>query len=115
TGNNWSNTSLLGDLQLADGPYTVNIPETGRNENVLIYPNPTSGEFFIRLEGTHLQEKFSIEVFDVSGRLIASKTPVIIGPEDVYQFSPGHTAPGIYFVHLYSDNGIFFTKKLIIK
>jgi hypothetical protein len=115
TGNNWSNTSDLGDLQLADGPYTVNISENTDQEDILIYPNPTDGAFFIMLKGDKSGEKFYINVFDISGRLISIESVKINGEDNLFRLNPEQANPGLYIVKINSDDGSCFVKKLIIQ
>lgn len=115
TGNNWSNTSDLGDLQLADGPYYTQISEKNILDNVLIFPNPSDGAFSIMLIGNRSVENFRVTIFDISGRLIANETCSIIGEDDLVSLNLGNATPGLYIIHIYSDNGDHFVKKLIIQ
>jgi hypothetical protein len=113
-GNNWSNTSLLGDLQLADGPYTVNLPENSYVDDVLIYPNPADGEFYIKLMGDGSGDKVQIIVIDISGRIIASET-VTNGKEGyLVRLNLENADPGLYIIYINSVNGGCSAKKLII-
>jgi hypothetical protein len=112
--NNWNNTYNLGDLQLADGPYTVNIAENLSRESILIYPNPSNGQFYIRLTGKELGDHFRIHVTDVSGRIIGAEIDHSSGDEIMVRIKKGQSGPGLYIVHIYSDHGDFHARKLII-
>jgi hypothetical protein len=114
TGDNWFNTSLLGDLQLADGPYT-HISENPGLENVVIYPNPTNGSFFISLKGNSSGEKVNITITDISGRIIAEETGIIRDEENLIRMNLEKANPGLYIIHIFSVKGNCAVKKLIIK
>lgn len=112
--NNWSSTAELGDLQLADGPYTGTSDPSPRGE-FTIYPNPTGGTFYILLNSNNLGKNISIDVLDISGRIIASEQKTITKQGCLIRENLGQVNPGLYIVHLTSDNGSLFVKKLIIR
>jgi len=115
TGNNWSNTSLLGDLQLAEGPYTVKIPENPSMEDVLIYPNPTEGQFSIMLSDPEFGENVNVIILDLSGRLIASQHDAISGESNLIRLDLEYLNPGIYIIHIFSGDENSVVKKLVIR
>ncbi len=115
TGNNWNNTSLLGDLQLADGPYTVKIHENRSIEGVLIYPNPTDGQFSILLSDPGSGETVNIIILDLSGRLIASQQQAISGEINLIRLDLEYLNPGLYLIHIFSGEGNSVVKKLVIR
>ena len=60
-------------------------------------------------------EKFHINVFDVSGRLIAGETKTMNGVNDLISLDLEQAYPGLYLVYVYSDNGNCFVKKLVVQ
>jgi len=81
----------------------------GISENQLsliqIYPNPASETINFKMDGIEIS---SVELIDLSGKLIVSKTELLNNQLNVKGF-----APGLYFVKISSDNASI-TKKLII-
>jgi hypothetical protein len=39
-----------------------------------VFPNPSSGQFFISVPGTFGQEAITLQVFNIAGKLISSRT-----------------------------------------
>jgi hypothetical protein len=115
-GNNWSDNSLLGDLELAGGPYYINgIDEhVLYNANVVIYPNPASGYVNIRTTGDVFNAQADIFVADITGRVI-TKTSANFNTGHQVQISTNNLTTGIYFVNILSKDGKRAVKKLIIK
>ena len=77
-----------------------------------LYPNPTAGEFSIRLSGVE-EEKINVQVLDLSGRIIFSQTFVTIN-KSLEEKIILKGLPGIYMVRV--DSGTqSIQKKLMIK
>jgi hypothetical protein len=114
TGNNWSNTSDLGDLQLSNGPYTV-IPERSIQGNLLVYPNPSGGAFYVLLKGSVTGDRVNIIVSDMSGRLLFNKLEHVKGGSGLFSVDLGRADPGIYILKVFLENGNYYTQKLIIR
>jgi photosystem II stability/assembly factor-like uncharacterized protein len=79
------------------GPFALSPP----------WPNPRRGgasTFHFRIEGP---ETLRFYVFDVGGRLVASRAPESFASAGAYVVSwdPGHLAGGVYFVRLASATG----------
>ena len=73
---------------------TVGIIETSFGDDLIVYPNPTNGNFSIDLGAIY--ESSQIYITDVSGRLISSKTII---QSQVLNLSIESTS-GIYFVSI---------------
>jgi hypothetical protein len=74
---------------------------------VVIAPNPTSGEFFIRLKGLPALDR--VVIYDQQGRLVAEER--MTGP--VMQMSLANHPSGIYFVMIQHANGAAFTQRVV--
>ena len=111
-------TSILG-LDTLDGlvssffiAKTTNVTEVDpiiSNHNLLLYPNPTTGEFTIDLPEKY--REVSMFISNGIGQLISSK-----------KFRNTHQinfelvgAKGLYFVHLYTERGVVAAMKLLKK
>ena len=77
---------------------TVDISENGI-ENILFYPNPTTGE--LRVKSYELGVN-SVEVFDVFGRKLLSFMS-LMSPETTVDIS--YLSAGVYFVKIYTEKG----------
>lgn len=76
-------------------------------QNVSIYPNPTSSDVTLDLSGLNAK---TVELFSMNGQLLNSVVPT----ENVMTLSLGDYAPGVYFVRIFSDNGVT-TQKFVKK
>ena len=86
----------------------VVVPPTGisdRTDNVRIYPNPANN--ILNISSSEIIQK--VEVLDVVGRVIASKTL----NSSNYILDVSNLNSNVYFVN-YSINGVITTKKVIV-
>jgi hypothetical protein len=78
-----------------------------------IYPNPTSGNFFIeKTDGS--SGELSAEIIDITGRVVHSVSFGVVEPGTSLQVEVNNLARGIYYVRL-SDSENISAKRLIIK
>ncbi|MDD4986398.1 MAG: lamin tail domain-containing protein, partial [Dehalococcoidales bacterium] len=81
-------------------------------ENMLTFwPNPNSGNFFVRIKG--MTGDASLRISNATGQVIAHEYLTIDG-ELVKEFNLGNLAPGIYYLRLFTKNNVV-TKQIIIK
>ncbi|MCF8367851.1 MAG: T9SS type A sorting domain-containing protein [Bacteroidales bacterium] len=113
-GNNWSNTAVLGDLQLAGGPY-FDVKEVFYNDQMVLFPNPTSGNINIRAIGEVFQGEMTFYVSDISGRVIMIEKDNFSGANDMITLRTDHLDAGIYFVNIIAADGKKALKKLIVR
>jgi len=71
--------------------------------DLLIYPNPTSGEATMAFELPAAQA-FSFRIFDVSGRMIYHREDIGLEGENVMPLDLNGLAPGIYLIDFQSEN-----------
>lgn len=72
-----------------------------------IYPNPARDNLKVTLP-EHIT---SGKIYDSKGRLISSRNAL---PDSELEFNLEGIHPGIYHLHLYSDDGIIYYEKIII-
>ena len=115
-GNNWSDNAVLGDLELAGGPYYVHGLDEHvlYNSNVVVYPNPTTGNVSVRADGDVFNTKAVIYVADITGRMIA-RTDANFNSNTTIQLNTSDLTTGIYFVNIISEDGKRAVKKLIVQ
>lgn len=113
---NWYNTSFKGSLLVRpDFGFAqidaVHIPNTKpvNNQNVSfnLFPNPATN--YITIVPNNLDEA-TVNIFDLTGRLILSKT--IIGQAEI---DLGNLKSGFYLVKLYNKLGMYQTKQFVVK
>ena len=69
--------AVIGNIKL-DQPEMLITSNANKSNNVLMYPNPTTGIFTIETSSTSEQ---TLKLFDVTGRLVLNKT--INGTTDI--------------------------------
>jgi hypothetical protein len=80
------------------------LSENGAHLGISIFPNPTSGTFYIRSD-----EPLNMVITNISGQIILNKD-LMAGTNEL---SFGDSSPGIYFVQLRSGN-LLVEKKLLV-
>ena len=116
-GSNWSNTADLGDLQLAGGPFFFanSVDENVLyNANILLFPNPTTGNVNLKAIGDVFQGNVHVMVTDIQGRVITQVTENFSGG-NLVQFNMSNLTRGIYFVNIMGEDGKRAVKKLIVQ
>ncbi len=74
--------------------------------NVLeLSPNPTSEKINLKIDLVELQERVSIRIFDVNGRLILDQ-PYENMQHQMLQFDVSDFTSGTYFLHFITENGV---------
>jgi minor extracellular serine protease Vpr len=113
-GSNGSNTWGWGKIDAHDGLLDVIQSVIGIIEidstKVAIYPNPASD--FIRFSFTSPQFVHSVEIFDLTGRLVISKS-IQEELSGVFELSIQHVSEGIYLVKVQTLSG-FGVQKLTV-
>lgn len=120
TTGNWSNSSFSGSLMLRPvfGTYEnpiVNVAENAieiDKADILLYPNPTSDELYIRSMNKFPLSEFSVQMMDLNGKRVY--LPSTFTSEK--HCSVKHLKNGIYFmIFTHAKNSDYrFTKKVII-
>ncbi len=82
-------------------------------KDVKLYPNPATGEFTVAYETT-TADKVTLQVSDITGKIIATATPKTITGNNTYSFNTASFSKGLYMVTLISDAGKY-TEKLVIE
>ena len=80
--------------------------------NLSVYPNPNNGEFNVKFNTT--SSNIVIDVFDVRGRSIISKTYNNTSAEFNKAISLGNVEAGMYLLNI-SDGSKVVTKKIIVE
>lgn len=114
TENNWSNTAVLGDLQLAGGPYFFGIEEyENYNAFITVYPNPSRGDVNLQLVSDVFEGNVTVYVTDISGRTVETRTASADGRLIV--LNSDNLTKGIYLINIIDESGKRAVKKLIVQ
>jgi len=93
------NTTLIGN----------NILNNARQEDVIVYPVPTTGVFYLQ---TGASEKFSTSIYNAEGYLILMKNSVNLSKGQPVKFDIGNYPAGVYLLKVVTENGSF-TKQVV--
>lgn len=88
---------------------SLNVSATDLSANIIVFPNPNDGNFFIKAE--NIKEKITCKIYDTKGRMISSHI-LFPGKTNIIEKS-SHLAPGIYFLKFITDQKIQNEKILI--
>jgi hypothetical protein len=87
---------------------TVGINEVNKTNNLIIYPNPSSGIFVFENKGNENNE---IQVFDVNGKLVDRFQ---IKENSTQTLNYNHLSNGLYLVNVIGKNGTVSSSKIVI-
>jgi len=86
---------------------SVGINDVNMLNNIRIYPNPTTGIVTISSN----QAIASIDVFDVTGKLVYNKTNI---KQNITSLNLSNLSNGIYFIHAQTENGGVSKSKVVV-
>ena len=75
-----------------------------------LYPNPTTGRFVVEQTGNRTAEKFSVEIYTVTGEKIQQ---TVVANEGRHEFWLDATQQGFYFVKVQAEKTVS-TYKLVL-
>jgi hypothetical protein len=88
---------------------TMSISPLAKEQNVRIYPNPTSGRFTIELTGRGITFPVEIEIFSLDGQRVESG---VITGQTKQEFTLDGKMPGLYIIH-FRANGSSGIAKIV--
>jgi hypothetical protein len=90
----------------------LNVPENKWTNTIAVFPNPSNGDFFLKAF-VSTEKRFSMEIQDITGRIIYDESYVIGTGENQIPVQAG-LSKGIYNVK-FSDDTSTSSQKLIIR
>ncbi|TCJ12400.1 T9SS type A sorting domain-containing protein [Flaviaesturariibacter flavus] len=88
---------------------TPTLPETG----ILLLPNPTRGNFAVRVQLPSATNDLQVQVTDASGKVIYRQKRALPAGTSLIPLQLGRLAAGKYFVTLYGNGQLLGTRELI--
>ena len=106
-----------GNLIFQSKTTTVSAPvTTTTNANIEMYPNPVINRTFNVQFGKLPVGNYSIEISDINGRKITTKTIAVNGAQNFKMSLPSATNSGLYMVRIFNASGaIVYTNKLAVE
>ncbi|MBL4663638.1 MAG: T9SS type A sorting domain-containing protein, partial [Flavobacteriaceae bacterium] len=90
------------ELQVITACDALGVDDILLNKVITLYPNPTSNNLYITTTSDIVVN--SIDVYDVSGKLIANYN------ENVGVINISHFSNGLYFISVNTDKGVYNQK-----
>ena len=92
----------------------VKKPSGSVTAEVLVYPNPSSGQFNVRLNGFK-SSKATVVISDITGQVVVQKVIELTGNEQNIAFSIPNRSQGVYILKVTTEEGTKTLKILIEK
>jgi uncharacterized protein (TIGR02145 family) len=105
--NNCTNTDTLQITVL----FPTTVPQLESDRNIMIYPNPGSGKYSVRLR-THEGEKISYVLTDQSGNILMIKEISNVKANEQFELDMSQFSDGIYLIRI-SGNNLLYNDKII--
>jgi hypothetical protein len=106
TGNDrYANPVLIDVIGSAD----INTPELAA-DNVNVYPNPATHEFFVDLKGATVN---TLHIMDIAGRTLRTMTG--FDNQSLVKVPVNDFAPGLYIIQLHSGDAVIVKKIVVAK
>ena len=95
---------------------TVSAPVVATNNSIEIFPNPVVNRNYNVQFGKLPVGNYTIEISDMNGRKVSSKTVAINGAQSLKMSLPASTNTGLYMVRVYNTTGnAVYTNKLAVE
>ena len=91
---------------------TSNIELVKNNTSVEIFPNPSQGDFFLKIKNSKVED-FQVELFDLNGKVVNSFLLKDKVGETIEPIKLSHLSKGIYFLKLTSETSVLVERVFI--
>ena len=106
-----------GNLIFQSKPTTATAPvTTSTNANIEMYPNPVINRTFNVQFGKLPIGNYTIEISDINGRKVTTKTIAVNGVQNSKMNLPSSINTGLYMVRVFNTSGaVVYTNKLAVE
>ena len=87
--------------------------QSNNNINLLIYPNPNNGKFYISFENPENTDG-TLEMYDMIGQLVYAENIYLKAGEKTHSVSLNNDLKGIFFIQ-FKTSGRIFNQKIVIE
>jgi hypothetical protein len=101
----WSSSTQWSQQRIAQENYLI--------QNLDMYPNPTTGEFYVNFQSEEIQN-IEVKLTNTIGEIIYFEDLGVFVGEYTHRFNISEYPKGIYFLEIKTENG-FVNKKLILQ
>lgn len=91
---------------------TTGIAQNEQKDGITVYPNPSSGNFQLRINNSRLSKEFDLEIFNVVGAKVYSKSE--LAQQHVFSINAADLPKGTYILKL-NDGEAAFYRKIVIR
>jgi hypothetical protein len=102
------------NIEVVSASLGVNKPTLFVASDVLVYPNPSTGQFTVQLSGTN-SSKANIMVTNIVGQIVAQKEVKLINGKQNIAFNMPNQAGGMYLLKVVTADGTSSALKIVIK
>lgn len=106
----YENNMYVDDINITS---VVGVNEYDLSSSVSVYPNPSTGNLFVKLNASDLGN-VSVKVYNLVGDVVSEQMDNISSPKK-FQFDLSKESSGVYFVEVKTDNGATAKKVMISK
>jgi pectate lyase len=105
------NSPAVGNCTIAKTPTALNNPNTADN---ILFPNPIKGQNAFLKFNIDKAQKIKIIIANAEGTTIKSINKFYSTTEVNETISTNGIKPGVYYLRIFGENGIIFSKKWVV-
>lgn len=94
---------------------TVGIKASDNNNNIKVFPNPTTDFIYIEIENLEKQSAI-LDVYSITGKkIISQRTMKVNSGNNIFALETDSWTPGTYIINVHGDNNLSLKQMVIIK
>lgn len=105
--------AAIDDIRFYDQSAATSVRHLETQLDLMVYPNPTSGELFIRLTSTSEQDA-QLKVRNTMGQLVQSSTQALSSGEQQFSIQLAGLSTGVYFLEVQTADA-FALRRVVVK